>query len=268
MINEKFGNWTVIQEPFRKPNYSLYCLCRCKCGTERIVDFQSLKRGKTNSCGCQRKTRLIDLTGKKYGMLTVISKHGKSPSGIRWNCVCDCGKRTIATGNPLKSGITKSCGCIKAVRIYGRGNNNATTHGLSYSSSYRTHAGMMDRCYKSTCISFKNYGGRGITVCDRWHNLSSFIEDMGERPNGYSIERIDNDGNYTPENCKWATAKEQANNRRPKKSITYGGVTRTYLAWSLHLGGEGTLVFTRLKRGWSEERAVSTKARDCHKVKH
>lgn len=176
--------------------------------------------------------KFIDLTGRRFCLLVVIEKvvndkHNK----IRYLCKCDCGKEKIVIGRDLLSGNTKSCGCI---RLKG----NRLKHGHSrkgeWSRAYYSWAGMIQRCINPKNTSYKNYGGRGITICERWlpenDGFRNFFNDMGERPEGKSLDRIDNNkliNGYSPNNCKWSNKKEQANNRRkPKKSLqqSYDGM--------------------------------------------
>jgi len=195
-----------------------------------------------------------DLTGKKFGRLHVLkrvtnSRHGKA----RWLCRCNCGTiKTILAAN-LRNGETRSCGCLRpdAARL------NFTKHGLSGTPTYRTWSAMRTRCRNPRQKTYKQYGGRNITVCARWDDFANFLADMGERPPGHSIDRIDSTGNYEPSNCRWATPQEQAENSSRSRRLTFAGRTMNLSRWAEHLGIHGSTLIERLEK-WPIERALST----------
>lgn len=159
--------------------------------------------------------KALDLTGKRFGRLVVTSfSETRLYGGHKrrfWNCVCDCGSSIEVLGLSLPSGNTKSCGCFK--------DDKQLKHGMSNSPEYRIWAGMWQRCSNPDNDRYVDYGGRGITVCDRWQSFDLFYLDMGHRPSSeYSIDRIDNERGYAPSNCKWSTRSEQQNNKRPPRT--------------------------------------------------
>jgi len=187
----------------------------------------------------------IDLTGQRFERLVVVSRATNNDEGsARWNCLCDCGGTTIALCRDLRSGNTHSCGCFCKDRI----REVNSTHGMSETSTYSIWKTLRQRCANPNDPAYKNYGGRGITVCDRWNRFENFYEDMGERPSSMSIDRRDNNGNYCPENCSWETRKNQNRNARSNVTIKYDGKTQCMAAWAEELCVDYETLRRRLKR--------------------
>lgn len=201
----------------------------------------------------------LNLIGLKFGKLTVIERAECKNARTYWRCKCECGNEKIVQGCNLKSGHTKSCGCTVIE------NPPRKSHGRAGTDIYKTWLHIKQRCYDEKTEQYKNYGGRGITVCDRWRDdFQAFYDDISKLPHfgekGYSLDRIDNNGNYEPNNVRWATAKEQANNRRTNHLITYNGKTQTIAQWADETGINKYTIRTRLSRGWSAEKIFACAA--------
>lgn len=182
-----------------------------------------------------------------------------------WECECVCGTRRAVRGSRLGSGRSQSCGCLhkEIQRKRLTGNNIRGTHGMTKTPEFRAWTGMIQRCYNANHSAHPRYGGRGIKVCDRWvDSFENFFEDMGARPRKGTLDRIDNNGDYTPENCRWATRKDQANNRSSNHLITACGETKTISEWAKALGTSDSTIRNRIRvLGWSKEDAVTTPVR-------
>lgn len=205
------------------------------------------------------QTTYIDrknITGQTFARLTVSSYAGKNKRGVHlWNCRCQCGEDTIASGIHLRSGHTRSCGCLQR--------ENRIKHGHTWSggatAEYSAWKNMHNRCERPSCRGYKHYGGRGIEVCERWKSFPAFLEDMGSKPGAeYSIDRIDVNGPYTKENCRWVTVETQRNNRRRHVYATIDGRRQTVMQWIRELNLHIKVIYTRINRGWTPERALLT----------
>jgi len=189
----------------------------------------------------------MDFKGRRFGKMTVIRKS----STEYWMCVCDCGKTRHVRERNLET--TPSCGCShKHVR---------EAHGSYKTTEYRAYIRMIERCRNPDSQSYEHYGARGISVCDRWlFSFQNFIDDMGRKPSpSHEIDRVDNDGDYEPSNCRWATRKQQTNNTRRNVNITARGETHTIAEWSEITGLDASTIRSRLLRyGWTQEQSVST----------
>ena len=204
-----------------------------------------------------------DLSNRKFGRLIAIRIVGRKNRKSMWLCKCECGKETIVSVSHLLSGHTKSCGCIKNENIALVGKTINKRHGFRYTKIYRTWVNMKARCLNPKEQHYPLYGGRGIKVCDRWLNsFENFLIDMGNPPVGTSLDRINVNGDYCPENCRWASNKEQANNKRNTVYLTFRGVVKPLTIWAEEKNiNQSTLACRIFKRGWSVEKALTTPVR-------
>src|SRR3954470_12920083 len=198
----------------------------------------------------------LDVTGHRYSRLLVIGPKSVVKKHAMWMCGCDCGTEKLVALSALRQGLTVSCGCHRNEVTVAR----STTHGLTAEPEYRVWTLMRQRCENPRFPKYSDYGGRGISVCERWQHFESFYVDMGPRPTpDHEVDRIDNDGPYAPENCRWATRTENCNNKRTNRFIEYGGERLTLAEWSRRTGIHYATLFRRLDHcGWTAERALTT----------
>ena len=202
-------------------------------------------------------TKMADLVGQRFGRLVAVWRTGVKDGNAVWSCRCDCGNETEVMGCSLKSGHTRSCGCYNRDVLSDR-----ATHRMTGTPTYAAWIDMKTRCGNEKIKGYHSYGGRGIKVCDTWESFENFLADMGERPAGLSLDRIDNNGDYAPDNCRWATKNQQARNKRNNRLLSFKGETRCLSEWAEIQGIKITTLFQRLYAyGWSTERALSTRTR-------
>lgn len=252
LIGKKYGKLTVEsyagKDKFNRNTWN----CRCDCGNIICIDTARLNSGHTKSCGCLSKSK--DLSGMEFGNLTVIKKVDRKNHSNRWLCKCKCGNEIICYQYNLERGTSTSCGCLRS--YYAGKNRNC--HGESYSVLYKKWQSMKNRCENPNSPNYKNYGGRGISVCEEWKTFWKFREwsyQNGYR-DGLTIERNDVNGNYCPENCCWIESFDQNSNKRNSSFIEYGGKKQTAAQWARELGiGKDTITY-RIRAGWSPEECL------------
>ena len=198
-----------------------------------------------------------DLTGLRFGRLVVVARIGRTEHrDSLWRCVCDCSIEKVVGRGTLVRGRTRSCGCLsrdRAIEVH-------TTHGHArvnnHSRTYRVWTSMWSRCTNPKTVCWVDYGGRGISVCERWKSYKNFLTDMGEAPPNLSLDRVDNDKGYMPDNCRWATQGEQSINKRNNRLVTIGDETKPLSLWLRESGISFTTALYRLKRGWESHKAI------------
>lgn len=257
LIGKRFGRLLVIKRVENDKRGQTKWLCQCDCGKQVEVNGYSLTHEKTKSCGCQRKSsaheeHFENLQGKRFGKLVVLNREDNRKKSTMWECICDCGNKTITSASDLKSRKTQSCGCLKY-------ESRNFTHNLSHTRLYKIWMGMKQRCEKSYCHAYKWYGERGISVCSKWkENFQEFYD--WSMNNGYAdnltIDRIDVNGNYEPSNCRWIPIGEQARNTRVSKYITYKEETKSVEEWSRITGIKHNTLLGRLRSGYSDEECL------------
>lgn len=229
LTGKVFGRLKVLERVENSKNGQPRWKCHCECGNECVVQGNKLRNGITKSCGCLQKeyaseSHLDDLCGRRFGRLEVIGRAENKSGKTTWLCRCECGNECVVRGECLKRGDTQSCGCLNKARII----EANTTHGMSNSKFHHIWKGIKQRCLNVDNPEYKNYGGRGIKMYEPWlHDFQAFyeyisqLEHFGEER--YSLDRINNDGNYEPDNLRWADAKTQNRNKRSNILVEYNG---------------------------------------------
>jgi len=264
LIGERFVK-LVVEEFSHKVKGHRFWGCLCDCGKRVIVEQSKLKTGHTKSCGCIKKSDLTELISQSFGLLRVLEEAEPRIVGNKRRrfvkCVCDCGNVVEVRLDQLRDGNTKSCGCFAkdrsliALPEY--------TDSVALKKAKSIHKGIRQRCYNSNNIKYSIYGGRGIIVCERWLDKKtgfiSFLEDMGTPPSHkHQLDRIDNDGNYEPRNCRWVTNTQNSMNKKTDFNITYRGVTKPIGEWVEELELDYGSIKDRILFGWDAERAFNT----------
>lgn len=277
MVGKKCGRLFVLRRVENSRDGKARWLCLCDCGNEIIVAGKDLRSGNTKSCGCYQKDiahnrRFVDLTGKRFGRLTVLAKSERQRNKrILWVCRCDCGKVVEVAGRDLSCGDTKSCGCLKIEAASHRAKERVI-HGGTDDRLFGVWTGMKRRCrpYGNPENTIHNYSDRGIKVCPEWEaDYSAFRK--WAYANGYdetapkwkcTLDRIDPDGNYEPSNCRFVDMKVQQNNRRNNRIFELDGESHTLAQWCELYGKSHHLVSDRLLRGWNLRRALTEKVHE------
>jgi hypothetical protein len=198
--------------------------------------------------------RIYLRVGAVFNRLRVDGPPVSEGGVLFYPCRCECGNSLRVRSQDLREGNTRSCGCLQRERA----SEANTRHGKSHTSIHNIWMCMLARCENPKAEFYADYGGRGIKVCERWHLFENFYADVGEPPPGLTLERRDNNGDYEPGNCTWATRQQQANNRRSNKPIEFAGKVMNQIQWERELGLREGQIYDRLRRGWSVERALTT----------
>lgn len=260
LTGQKFGRLTAVS-PVRVNN-NIRWKCICECGGTTITSSTKLKSGHTQSCGCLQRERTSkscrkDKVGQKFGKLTVLERIDKMGERAKYKCKCDCGNIVIVEGCNLSTGMTKSCGCIRKENT----KMLKLSHGQCGTRLYKCWRNMINRCENPNNKGYKNYGNRGIKVCDEWHNFDEFYKWASS--NGYkdtlTIERIDVNKGYYPNNCTWADNYTQARNRTDNVRLKFNGKEMILTDWAKEVGINYKTISDRLKRGWTVEEALTKK---------
>jgi hypothetical protein len=258
-IGTRFGAWVVTGNGYQDKSHTRVP-CLCDCGTKRAPLRDELLIGRSRSCGC-RKWR-VPATGERFGTWVVCGSSTRTgKNATRVLCRCDCGTEAFVAVHSLRSGDSKSCGCQWKERLARAHTKHGHARGHAMSVEYHTWHGMKSRCQNPNGSGYVRYGGRGIAVCERWcgeHGFENFLADMGPRPSPrHSLDRINNNGPYSPENCRWATQREQVRNTSANRILTAFDQSKCLTAWAEEARMSPDVLRGRLKMGWSLEQAIS-----------
>lgn len=272
VVGERYGRQTVIADAGMTRS-GRRVRCRCECGKESVRYLSGLKSGTEASCRCSRSARRVE-PGERFGRWLVVrddkDDEYESASFQRVWCRCDCGTERSVIAESLSRGRSTSCGCYHR-EVAGL---HSKRHGQNNSGMYHVWWSMHRRCYDPKHKAFKQYGGKGVRVCERWHDISNFVADMGSRPAGTTIDRLDASKDYEPGNCRWATGKQQIRHRSNTYTVEYNG-EKIALGDLLDLKGVGLRVvngsrdhriyaraYSRHRAGWSLDAVVAAAAKE------
>lgn len=199
---------------------------------------------------------LADIKGQVFGRLTVLDRDLFVNGKTRWLCSCECGKQVSVIGQLLRNGRTKSCGCLRSDRAAETASKHGGYVGRKPTRTMRIWKNMIQRTCNPNCPMYARYGGAGIGVCKSWQTFEGFMADMGEVPDGLTLERIDNSKGYEPNNCKWTTYAKQNRNKSSTKKLTLNGRTQVAADWAAELGLTDSQIYKRIRRGWSDEEVL------------
>ncbi len=205
----------------------------------------------------------IDIAGRTFGRWSVLKRVENTSKGqTQWLCRCECGNERVMASIILRRGISRSCGCLLIETTIKRSTKHGHATGGIITPTYHSWVGMIARCTNPKNSHYPSYGGRGIKVHEPWFTFANFLADMGEKPPGTSLERINNDGDYYPNNCQWATLKRQSRNKRNNKLLTWQGKTQTVAAWAEELHISQSTISYRVNHGYSDEECLIGRSPD------
>lgn len=247
LTGKRFGKLVVLERCFDMPKKrsTVYWRCLCDCGNETIATSAHLKSGDKKSCGCLHRN---DLAGKKFGRLKVLKKDGKENGNQMYLCECECGNLVRVYHTNLTRGLTRSCGCLQREEASRR----FTTHGMRKTRLYNVYANMLSRCNNPNNTRYNSYGGRGVRICAEWRSNFEPFKNWA-LSNGYednlTLDRIDVDGDYCPENCRWVTMKKQSNNQRKTIWVEICGQKKSLKEWTTYMGWKYGTYSARYRKG-------------------